>query len=217
MNKRNILAWQEVVKNLSPSYKTWFEDEKRFLIKNIRKNTKILEVGCGNGRSLKDISKVTKNLTGIDHDKTAVQNAKINLKEIKNSKILLADAKKIPFKDKTFDAVLCMGNTFANFYNDKYIILSEMKRVVKDTGSIFISVYSEDALKERLKAYKQANLNIKTILSNGTVIFEDIKVDGYSEQFSKNELESIFKKANLKILEIHKTSIAYLCKLGKIN
>lgn len=187
---------------------------KNFLIKNIKKNALVLEVGCGDGRSLKDLIEITKNLVGIDHDETAVNDAKRNLKNIKNAKILLADGKNIPFKDKTFDAVLCM-TTFANFYDEKYIILSEMKRVLKDEGNIFISVYSEDALEERLKAYKQANLNIKKILHKGTVIFDDFGIDGFSEQFSKKELKSIFKKANLKVLEINKSSIAYICKLSK--
>jgi len=214
MDKKNIVGWEEVMKNNHPSYKKWFEDEKKFLIDNIKKNAKVLDVGCGDGRGLKDISEITTNLVGIDHDKTAVKKAKINLKEIKNAKILLADGKKIPFKDKTFDVILCT-NTLTNFYNDKYIILSEMRRVLKDTGNIFISVYSEDALEERLKAYKQANLNIKNILSNGTVIFDDFEIDEYSEQFSKSELEEIFKKANLQVLKINKTRIAYLCKLGK--
>lgn len=214
MDKKNIVGWEEVVKNNPPAYKKWFEDERKFLIKNIKKNAKVLEVGCGDGRSLKDISKITTDLTGIDNDETAVKDAKRNLKNIKTAKILLAEGKKIPFKDKTFDAVLCMS-TFANLHKDKYIILSEMKRVLKDSGKIFISVYSEDALEERLKAYKQADLSIKKILLNGTVIFDDFGINGFSEQFSRSELKEIFKKAKLKVLEINKTSIAYLCKLSK--
>ncbi len=214
MNKKNILGWEEILNNNPDSYKKWFKEEKEFLLENIQKNAAVLEVGCGDGRSLKEISDITLNLTGVDHDETAIENAKINLRSIPEAKIILAEAKKLPFEDNSFDVVLCMS-TFANFASEKQAILSEMKRVLKKKGLIFISVYSEDALKERLKAYKQADLQIKEVKTNGTVIFDDFGIDGISEQFSKGELESIFKTAKLRVLEIKKSTIAYLCKLSK--
>jgi ubiquinone/menaquinone biosynthesis C-methylase UbiE len=105
--------------------------------------------------------------------------------------------------------------TFANFGDDKYKILSEMKRVLKDNGNIIISVYSEDALDERLKAYKQANLKLKEIDRQKGRVVIDIIGDAISEQFSERELRNIFAKSSLKVIKVKKVGIAYLCLLSK--
>ena len=104
--------------------------------------------------------------------------------------------------------------TFANFAYKKFIILEEMKRVLKNSGKIIISVFSEDALEERMKVYKASGVKIKKI-KNGTVIFDESLGDNISEQFFKEQLEDIFSRANLKINDITKVNITYLCTLSK--
>ncbi len=210
---RNIVGWEEILKNLPKSYKKWFAEEKKFFRKYIKKDSNVLEIGCGNGRSLIDILKITKNITGIDNDKLAVEHTKNNLKNILQSKIILADGKNLPFEDESFDFVTCIG-TFANLGKDKYAILSEMKRVLKYHGDIIISVYSEKAFPERIKIYRKNKFNIKEVKKDGTVIFKG-KKDIISEQFSKEDLADIFNKAKLKINVIKDAGIGYICMLSK--
>ncbi|MEK6932256.1 MAG: class I SAM-dependent methyltransferase [Nanoarchaeota archaeon] len=69
----DIMIWEEVLKSLPGSCKNWFKKERAYLRKNITKNARVLDVGCGEGRSLKDISGLTKNLTGVDHDPQAIK------------------------------------------------------------------------------------------------------------------------------------------------
>ena len=156
---------------------------------------------------------VTKNVTGIDHDEKAITDAKDNFSSYPTIKILKADATKLSFEDKSFDFVVCM-TTFANFADKKFIILEEMKRVLKNSGKIIISVFSEDALEERMKVYKASGVKIKNI-ENGKVVFDKSLGDNISEQFSKEQLEDIFSRANLKIDDITKVNIAHLCTLSK--
>src|SRR3990167_5187646 len=137
MKKRNIVFWEEVLKDLPESYKIWFKKEKDYLQKNIIKDSKVLEVGCGDGRTLKEIINITTNLTGIDHDAKAIQDAKLNFKNFSDVNLLVAQAEKLPFKDKSFDFVICM-TTFANFGKKKFIVLDEMKKVLQDNGKIII-------------------------------------------------------------------------------
>ena len=211
---KNIECWEKLLKNVPESYKKWFKEEKIFLNKNIPIGSKVLEVGCGDGRSLYDVVKISKELVGIDHDKKAVKDARKNFKNYKNVKIILADAINLPFKESSFDFVICMGS-FTNFADKKLKSLSEMKRIVKKEGKIIISAYSEDALPERLKAYKQVGVLPKEVKEDGTAIFSEEIGDDISEQFSKKQLEEIFKKTNLKIEEIKKVGIGYICKLSK--
>ena len=211
--KTNTDYWEFVLKNLPKSYHKWFEEEKKYLQKTITPDAKVLEVGCGDGRSIFDILPVTKNVTGIDHDGKAIADAKNNFSSYPSIKILKADATKLPFENEGFDFVVCM-TTFANFADKKFIILEEMKRVLKNSGKIIISVFSEDALEDRMKIYKASGVEIKKI-ENGKVVFDESLGDNISEQFSKEQLEDIFSRANLKIDDITKVNIAYLCTLLK--
>ena len=188
--------------NLPKSYKKWFEKEKKYLQKIITKDASVLEVGCGNGRSIFDILPKTKNVTGIDHDKKAVVDAKNNFSRYPSIKILKADAAQLPFDNEEFDFVICMV-TFANFADKKFKALEEMRRVLKDSGKIIISVFSENALEERMRVYKTSGIKIKEV-KNGTVIFDESLGDNISEQFTKEQLENIFSKVNLKIEDIKK-------------
>lgn len=212
MKKSNIQFWEKVLQDEPESFGRWFAEEGRFLKSNIRKNAYVLEVGCGNGRSLLEIASITKNLAGIDHDRDAIRDARTKLKKVGNVQLLLADAIHLPFSKNSFDYVLCM-TTFANFYNKKLRALREMKRVLKDDGNIMLSVYSENALKDRLKVYEKVGAKIKRISNKGMVSFDDGE---HSEQFSSMELKLIFKKVGLKIDKIKKVKIAYICKLSKI-
>ena len=213
--KTNIDYWENLLINLPKSYKKWFEKEKKYLQKIITKDASVLEVGCGNGRSIFDILPKTKNVTGIDHEDKAVVDAKNNFSRYPSIKILKADAAQLPFDNEEFDFVICMI-TFANFADKKFKALEEMRRVLKDSGKIIISVFSENALEERMRVYKTSGVKIKEV-KNGTVIFDESLGDNISEQFTKEQLENIFSKANLKIEDIKKVDIAYLCTLVKLK
>lgn len=211
--KTNMDYWEFVLKNLPESYHKWFEEEKKYLQKIVTPDSKVLEVGCGDGRSIFDILPVTRNVTGIDHDDKAIADAKDNFSNYPTIEILKVDATKLPFENEEFNFVVCM-TTFANFADNKFVILEEMKRVLKNSGKIIISVFSEDALEERMKVYKALRVKIKSI-ENGKVVFDESLGDNISEQFSKEQLEDIFSRANLKIDDITKVNIAYLCTLSK--
>lgn len=213
MKKTNIEYCTDILANLPDSYKKWFEKEKKYLQKIITPNAKVLDVGCGNGRSIRDILSITKNIIGIDHDNKAITDAKNNFSKYSSVKIIKAEAENLPFENEKFDFVICMYS-FVNFGNKKFIILKEMKRVLKQNGKIIISLFSEDAFEERIKIYKKINAPINKI--NGTTVILDKSFgDNISEQFSKEQLENIFSKTNLNVEDITKVGIAYLCTLTK--
>jgi ubiquinone/menaquinone biosynthesis C-methylase UbiE len=211
--KTNTDYWKFVLKYLPESYHKWFEEERVYLQKRITLDAKVLEVGCGTGRSIFDILPVTKDITGIDHDDEAIAEAKNNFAGYPSISFIRADAANLPFDHEKFDFVVCM-TTFANFADTKFIILEEIKRVLKKTGKIIISVFSEDALEERMKVYKATGVKIKAI-EGGNIVFDESLGDNISEQFSKEQLEDIFSRTKLNVENITKVNIAYLCTLTK--
>ena len=213
--KTNMDYMANFLENLPKSYQKLFEEEKKYLQKIITLDAKVLDVGCGSGRSVFDILSKTKNIVGIDHSDRAVVEAKNNFSKYSSIKILKADAAQLPFDNEEFDFVICM-TTFANFADKKFKALEEMRRVLKDSGKIIISVFSENALEERMRVYKTLGVKIKEV-KNGTVIFDESLGDNISEQFTKEQLENIFSKVNLKIEDIKKVDIAYLCTLVKLK
>jgi len=205
---RNFDYHEKIFESLPNSYKRWIDEEKIFLRKEIKKDSKVLDVGCGDGRSMKDIIDITQNIIGIDIDNSAVLFAKKEFKEYPNINVLKANAKKMPFSDSCFDFVICM-TSFVNFGEDKYNGLNEIKRVLKENGKIIMSVFNEDAFEERMNVYKDLNIPIKKI--DGTkVIFDKSLGANVSEQFSKEQLINIFNNVNLKIIKINRAGIGYV-------
>ncbi len=214
-NMQNIDYWEKLLENAPKSYKKLFDLERKILRKVVTKDSRVLEVGCGKGRSLRDIIDITKNLVGIDNNEKAFKDGKRNFENHPSIKILLADAIDIPFKDKSFDFVICM-TTFVNFGNKKYKALGEMKRVLKEDGKIIISVYGENALSDRMKMYKKMGQAIKKVNEKtGKVVFDEQWEDNVSEQFSEEDLKEIFNKLKLKIIKMKKAGIGYVTVLKK--
>lgn len=212
--KTNADYWEEFVSgDLPESYSRWFEEQKKFLKKYIHNNSYVLEIGCGNGRNIQDILSKTKNITGIDHEKKTIINVRNKFSSYSGLEFVEAEAIKLPFENEIFDFIICTGNTFGNLDNKKNIALNEMKRVLKQSGSIILDVFSENAFEERMKVYKKSKAKIK--IQGTTILFDDGNRDGISEQFSERELENIFSNADLQIADITKVNIIYLCKLQK--
>lgn len=204
--------WQKVLKNSPPPFKIWFEKENLYLRKIITNGSVVLDVGCGTGRNIKEIVDITGRVIGIDNDEIFFKKAQKNLLEFKNVEVFLEDVQKMHFKSNIFDYVICMGATFGNFGFNKIKILKEMKRVTKNGGKIIVSVYSEEALSERLKVYKKIGLPLKKINKDGKIVTSEGII---SEQFSKEKLKNIFNKTGLDVKITKLGSIAYLCEASK--
>jgi hypothetical protein len=100
-------------------------------------------------------------------------------------------------------------------FDKKDVALSEMKRVTKDEGKIIISVYSEKALEERLKMYKEIEVPIED-MKGGNIIFNESVGAHTSEQFSLDDIKEIIEPIGLEIVNNEEVeNIAHLITLQK--
>ncbi len=115
--------------NADVSYKNHLSNAIEFLkdCKVDKKELKLLDVGCGSGIVMKYIKS---EWFGID------MNAGEYTKN--NTNFTKEDIHVLPYEDKTFDIVFCC-HTLEHVLSP-FICLSEMKRILKDDGSIILSI-----------------------------------------------------------------------------
>ncbi len=211
--KTNIDYWEKILLEPTPIYQELFEKEKRWIQNSILPNSSVLDVGCGDGRNIKSLLEITRKITGIDSDPQAIADAKKNLNEFPEIKILQANATNLPFPDESFQFIVFL-DTLVNLGPNKVRVLTELRRVLRKDGKMLLSAYSEDALDNRLEIYEKIGLPIKKI-EDGTVVIDE-SPSYKSEQFSQEEIESAAKEAGLQIIRSEKVEkIAYLLELGK--
>jgi SAM-dependent methyltransferase len=142
---------------------------------NLSPESTVLDVGCGKGFMLYDLKKITKSnyLKGIDISEYAINNS---LEEVKHS-LSIADAKKIPFPDNSFDVVISI-NTIHNLEkSDCAKALNEISRVSKKHSFITVDAYRNEEEKKRMFNW---NLTAKTIMSEDEweIFFKENNYDG---------------------------------------
>jgi len=135
----------------------------------------VLDVGCAKGFMLHDLQRLVPGVevAGIDISNYAIQNS---LPEVKQF-LQVADAKDLPFKDKSFDVVISI-NTIHNLdlENCKQA-LREISRVSKGRSFVTVDAYSNDEEQARMLAW---NLTAKTILSveDWIELFDEVGYEG---------------------------------------
>lgn len=109
----------------------------------LKPGAKILDVGCGKGYMLYDFSKLGYEVAGIDISQYAIDNAKEEIKD----KLIVGNANKLPFEDKSFDLIISL-NTLHNL--ECYDMLSALKEIEKVGKNKYIVVESWRNEEERV-------------------------------------------------------------------
>lgn len=102
---------------------------------NLKKNYKILEIGCGDGEFTKRLATLDCNITATDITPKVVEKGKKTLKR-KNIKFLIDNAEKMRFSDNSFD-IVCGVSILHHIDPEK--ALEEAFRVLKKDGQIFFT------------------------------------------------------------------------------
>jgi SAM-dependent methyltransferase len=106
----------------------------------IRKDQKVLDVGCGTGVVAVTAARRGAKVTGLDLTPALLERARVNAQMADVAvEFIEGDAEKLPFADASFDAVLSQfGHMFAPRPD---VAISEMLRVLKPGGTIAFSTW----------------------------------------------------------------------------
>lgn len=121
--------------------------------KYISKDSKILDVGCGYGRTLNELyCSGYKNLYGIDFSKNMIERGK---KQYPYINLKLKQDKSIEFEDDYFDSVIIFAVlTCIIDDNEQLLLINEIKRVLKPGGIIYINDFLLNEDNRNIKRYQ---------------------------------------------------------------
>jgi ubiquinone/menaquinone biosynthesis C-methylase UbiE len=114
----------------------------------------ILDVGCGYGRTLNKLyNNGFKNLSGVDYSQGMIDRG---LKLYPHLDLVKNDGDSIPFPDDKFDSVLLIGVLTSNVEDDaQENLISEISRVLKDAGILYIADFLINQDERNLKRYQK--------------------------------------------------------------
>ena len=101
-------------------------------------DTQVLDAGCGDGYGSAYLAKKAKFVYGIDYEREVVEKAQGKY-QAGNLKYLPMDVLKLEFNDREFD-IICSFQVIEHIPEElipKY--LGQLKRVLKDTGTLYLS------------------------------------------------------------------------------
>lgn len=138
-------------------------------------SSSVLDVGCAKGFMMHDFVELIPGIIvkGVDISQYAIDNAIEDMQR----HVQVADAKSLPFADKSFDVVISI-NTIHNLDRaDCAEALREIERVSRKGAFITVDAYRNAEEKERMYAW---NLTAKTIMSveEWTTFFEEVGYTG---------------------------------------
>jgi len=124
--------------------KIWHTNKLKNVIAYIPNSSqKILDVGCASGWFISEITKKFQKSRcyGVDLYREAIQQA---TKLYPNIHFKVADAHKLPFKEKTFDLIIC--TEVLEHVDDPETVFLEIKRVLKKGGRAIVELDSGSLL-----------------------------------------------------------------------
>ena len=247
--KRNIAIWNEI----APRYhKRWassetgpFESTKKLVqLVNPKKGSRVLDIACGTGTVTKRLSDEIGQsgyVIGADTSITAIKIAKKWNGKKTNLQFINADAENFSFKEK-FDIITCQYGLF--FFPNALKALENMKKSLKDTGVLGISVHGQkekvpffgnilDAVTKFIPDYIPPGTPSLDRYSTKKGLKDEVKKAGFSsihikdfvfkhnpgdfEEYWKNYLQYIAKPLREKLYSLEKSERKELKEMVRQN
>ncbi len=170
----------------------------------------VLELGCGDGKTLAAMQGRSWNVTALDISPEAMRLSGSALRS--DVSFILADARHLPFKDESFDGVFAFHVTGHMLQAGRERIASEAWRVLRSEGKLFFREFgTEDMRSGRGKeaepgTFERGSGVITHYFTEGEVasLFRDLlplslqtrkwKMRIKGEDFWRSEVEAVFIK-----------------------
>lgn len=144
----------------------------------------VLDAGCGNGKNM--LIRNDLNMVGCD-----VSNTLLEICTGKGLNVCMANITNLPFKEETFDAVICVAvlHHLAS-YDRRVDAVDQMLKVLKPGGKLFIEVW---ALEQKLtKKFIKIDTTDGSGEANDYFVTWDNTHKRFYHLFSREEMQMMF-------------------------
>lgn len=155
-----------------------------------------LDLGCGSGRFLLDLERRYKNVVGVDFSQGLLKKTKDG--GIENTSLVQSDIEKLPFKDGSFDTVVCVRVIQHLKAPQQEAAIREMARVLKKGGRVILITYNAMTILCIYKAINMCGLN--KIWPRWPLRDWKWVVDDYNFPW---ELKRIFTRSSLRTIQLN--------------
>jgi len=169
-------AWDDLYKAQPRQWKGPVRNETPF---PFAKGDKILDVGCGNGKTSTSLIESGHSVVGIDISEAAVKICR----ELYGDKMgaVCASADSLPFEDDNFDGIV-MFHVLEHLTGDeRKAAVKEARRVLKTNGKIFVRAFSTDDM----RSDKGERMDERTVIRGNGIMYR---------YFDENEVNRMFSE-----------------------
>ena len=201
-------TWESIFKTKGKFFYQPHEDMER-LVRILRQNKskRVFDLGCGSGRHTVFFAKNGFDVYGMDNSRSGLEQTRDWLKksrlraQLKNASCY----KRFPYADDSFDAIISVQVIHHAKISDIRGCISEMRRVLKPGGIIFISVPKNK--KDRFRS------KVKMIAPRTFVPLDGHEVGVPHYHFNKGLLRREFE--GFKVMELYVDTYSHYCLLAK--
>jgi 2-polyprenyl-6-hydroxyphenyl methylase/3-demethylubiquinone-9 3-methyltransferase len=128
--------------------------EIEYVLRRIKSEDIVLELGCGYGRVLARLAQRAKFTVGIDNSLSSLQMAASRLQGASNCRLLASHAAAPALRERAFDIVVCVQNGISAFHVNQQTLINECIRVTRTGGRVLLSTYSDKFWPTRLEWFR---------------------------------------------------------------
>lgn len=168
------------------------------MVKNfVNSRDKVLDVGCGTGRAMINVSPIVSKYVGIDIDEDYLSQAKALASKFENSEIEELSVYNLSktFNENEFDKSFCLFNTISCF-KDYRKALEEIYYITKD--KFYFSVCAKGSKEIRQKYYDM--IGVEAGFDENETSFSSAW--GQVRAFSEKEIKSLCEEIGFKVEKI---------------
>jgi ubiquinone/menaquinone biosynthesis C-methylase UbiE len=159
----------------------------RILEKHLTGVERILDAGCGPGTYCRILAERGYSVVGLDYSEPGIRKA-IEKSEGKHIRYSIGDIYSLPFKDSSFDTVICVG-AFQYITNEEEAVI-ELRRILRNKPGLLVLITLN-------------SLSVKALYDKiATSLFRNNKGENsrsvYSRKYNPFKFESLLKQKGFK-------------------